>query len=72
MFASMTLRPGCQPGAWHVNLLEIWPVFGKKVGLHHFRLRLTEQPTTLAEWPIDTKWEPTSLSDHIDPSGELS
>lgn len=30
MFATMTLRPDCKPGAWDVNLLEIWPVFGEK------------------------------------------
>jgi hypothetical protein len=30
MFATMTLRPDCRPGAWDVNLLEVWPVFGEK------------------------------------------
>jgi hypothetical protein len=29
-FATMSLRPTCKPGAWDVNLLEIWPVFGEK------------------------------------------
>lgn len=30
MFATMGLRPNCNAGAWDVNLLEIWPVFGEK------------------------------------------
>ena len=27
-FATMHPRPICKPGAWDVNLLEIWPAFG--------------------------------------------
>lgn len=30
MFASLRIRPGCNPGAWDINLLEIWPAFGEK------------------------------------------
>ena len=30
MFATRGLRLGCKPGAWDVNLMEIWPVFGEK------------------------------------------
>ena len=30
MFGGMSLNVGCKPGAWDVNLLEIWPVFGNK------------------------------------------
>lgn len=29
-FATMRLRPEGNPGAWDINLLEIWPVFGDK------------------------------------------
>lgn len=29
-FATARLRPACKPGAWDVNLLDIWPAFGEK------------------------------------------
>jgi hypothetical protein len=28
MFSVHPIRPNCKPGAWDVNLLNIWPVFG--------------------------------------------
>ena len=30
MFATNRIRPVDKPGAWDVDLLEIWPVFGEK------------------------------------------
>jgi hypothetical protein len=30
MFATTRIRPESKPGAWDINLLEIWPVFGNK------------------------------------------
>jgi hypothetical protein len=30
MFATTRIRPGCYPGAWDVNLLEVWPADGDK------------------------------------------
>ncbi len=30
MFATLHLRPDYKPGAWDVNLLDIWPVFGEE------------------------------------------
>lgn len=41
MYATMPIRPNERPGAWDVNLLDIWPAFGEKSWPAQFSFELS-------------------------------
>jgi len=58
MFATMRIRPVDNPGAWDVNLLDIWPVFGEKCWPPRFSFALKGPTHHIAglinRWKIGT------------------
>jgi len=58
MFATNFMLPNCKPGAWDVNLLDIWPVFGEERWPPRFSFELKGTTHHIAElinrWKIGT------------------
>lgn len=56
MFATTRIKPICKPGAWDVNLLDIWPAFGNKTWPPAFSLILKGPPWEHHVGGLITRW----------------